>query len=132
MSRTAAKDPEVNIVEALGQVAKEKNIGMDVVLSTLRSSLVQAARKYTGIQKNIEVDVERERGSIRAFLRVEVVDDLPDLPDGISAEDAMVFDEKYMLLDEAREYRPTIQVGETLEPGFDVDCKTQGACRGCS
>ncbi|HNY30479.1 MAG TPA: transcription termination factor NusA [Fibrobacteria bacterium] len=115
MSRTAAKDPEVNIVEALGQVAKEKNIGMDVVLSTLRSSLVQAARKYTGIQKNIEVDVERERGSIRAFLRVEVVDDLPDLPDGISAEDAMVFDEKYMLLDEAREYRPTIQVGETLE-----------------
>ncbi|MBK9576108.1 MAG: transcription termination factor NusA [Fibrobacterota bacterium] len=115
MSRTAVKDPEVNIVEALGQVAKEKNIGMDVVLTTLRSSLVQAARKYTGIQKNIEVDVERERGSIRAFLRVEVVEDLPDLPEGISAEDALVFDEKYMLVEQAREYRPTIQPGETLE-----------------
>lgn len=115
MSRTAVKDPEVNIVEALGQVAKEKNIGMDVVLTTLRSSLVQAARKYTGIQKNIEVDVERERGSIRAFLRVEVVEDLPDLPEGISAEDALVFDEKYMLVEQAREYRPNIQPGETLE-----------------
>lgn len=115
MSRTAVKDPEVNIVEALGQVAKEKNIGMDVVLATLRSSLVQAARKYTSIQKNIEVDVERERGSIRAFLRVEVVEDLPDLPEGISAEDAVVFDEKYMLVEQAREYRPGIQAGETLE-----------------
>ncbi|MBK8802998.1 MAG: transcription termination factor NusA [Fibrobacteres bacterium] len=115
MSRTAVKDPEVNIVEALGQVAKEKNIGMDVVLTTLRSSLVQAARKYTGIQKNIEVDVERDRGSIRAFLRVEVVEDLPDLPDGINAEDALVFDEKYMLVEQAREYRPSIQPGETLE-----------------
>lgn len=115
MSRTAVKDPEVNIVEALGQVAKEKNIGMDVVLTTLRSSLVQAARKYTGIQKNIEVDVERERGSIRAFLRVEVVEDLPDLPEGINAEDALVFDEKYMLVEQAREYRPSIQPGETLE-----------------
>lgn len=115
MSRTAVKDPEVNIVEALGQVAKEKNIGMDVVLTTLRSSLVQAARKYTGIQKNIEVDVERDRGSIRAFLRVEVVEDLPDLPDGINAEDAQVFDEKYMLVEQAREYRPSIQPGETLE-----------------
>jgi len=115
MSRTAVKDPEVNIVEALGQVAKEKNIGMDVVLQTLRNSLIQAARKYTSIQKNVEVDVDRERGSIRAFLRVEVVEDLPDLPEGISAEDAQTFDEKYMLLEQAREYRPNITVGETLE-----------------
>jgi transcription termination/antitermination protein NusA len=115
MSRTTVKDPEVNIVEALGQVAKEKNIGMDVVLQTLRNSLVQAARKYTGIQKSVEVDIDRERGSIRAFLRVEVVEDLPDLPEGISAEDAQTFDEKYMLLEQAREYRPNITVGETLE-----------------
>ena len=111
MSRTAVKDPEVNIVEALGQVAKEKNIGMDVVLQTLRNSLVQAARKYTGIQKNVEVDVDRERGSIRAFLRVEVVEDLPDLPEGISAEEAQTFDEKYILVEQAREYRPNITVG---------------------
>ncbi len=115
MSRATVKDPEVNIVEALGQVAKEKNIGMDVVLLTLRNSLVQAARKYTGIQKNVEVDIDRERGSIRAFLRVEVVEDLPDLPEGISAEDAQIFDEKYMLVEQAREYRPNIQVGEVLE-----------------
>ena len=115
MAKTTVKDPEINIVEALGQVAKEKNIGMDVVLQTLRNSLVQAARKYTGILKNVEVDIDRERGSIRAFLRVEVVEDLPDLPEGTNAEDALVFDEKYMLLEQAREYRPNIQVGETLE-----------------
>jgi N utilization substance protein A len=115
MPRAATKDPEVNIVEALGQVAKEKNIGMDVVLLTLRTSLVQAARKYTGIQKNIEVDIDREKGSIRAFLRVEVVEDLPDLPDDVTAEDALVLDEKYMLLEQARDFRPGIQLGETLE-----------------
>jgi N utilization substance protein A len=115
MPRAATKDPEVNIVEALGQVAKEKNIGMDVVLQTLRTSLVQAARKYTGIQKNIEVDIDRDKGSIRAFLRVEVVDDLPDLPPDVSPEDALVLDEKYMLEEQAREFRPGIQIGETLE-----------------
>jgi len=120
MSRTSTKDPEVNIVEALGQVAKEKNIGMDVVLQTLRSSLVQAARKYTGIQKNIEVDIERERGTIRCFLRVEVVEDLPDLPDDVTAEDALVLDEKYMLVEQAREYRPNIMAGENLEHEIPV------------
>lgn len=120
MSRTSTKDPEVNIVEALGQVAKEKNIGMDVVLQTLRTSLVQAARKYTGIQKNIEVDIERERGSIRCFLRVDVVEDLPDLPDDCTAEDAMLLDEKYMLVEQAREYRPNIVAGEKLEHEIPV------------
>jgi len=120
MSRASTKDPEVNIVEALGQVAKEKNIGMDVVLLTLRTSLVQAARKYTGIQKNIEVDIERERGSIRCFLRVDVVDDLPDLPDDCTAEDAMLLDEKYMLVEQAREYRPNIVAGEKLEHEIPV------------
>lgn len=120
MPRASAKDPEVNIVEALGQVAKEKNIGMDVVLQTLRTSLVQAARKYTGIQKNIEVDIERERGSIRCFLRVDVVDDLPDLPEGCTAEDALVLDEKYMLVEQAREYRPNIMAGEKLEHEIPV------------
>jgi len=106
---------EINIVEALGQIAKEKNLGADMVLQTLRSSLVGAARKYLGVQKNVEADIDQAKGSIRCVLRVEVVDDLPDYPDDLTPEDQLIFDEKYMLVNEAKQYQPSIRIGDKLE-----------------
>jgi N utilization substance protein A len=106
---------EFNIVEALGQVAKEKNLGGELVLSTLRASLVGAARKYLGVQKNVEADIDQTKGLIRCFLRVEVVDDLPDYPDDLTPEDQLLFDEKYMLVNEAKQYQQSIRIGDKLE-----------------
>lgn len=108
-------NPEINIVEALSQVAKEKNIGMDIVLATLSSSLVSAAKKYLGLQKNIEVDIDREHGSIRCFLRVEVVDDLPEVPEDFTPEQVLLHDEKFMLLQEAKQFKPDARIGDQLE-----------------
>ncbi len=107
---------EENIIESLGQIAKEKNLGADLVLDTLRTSLITAARKYENLEKNIEVDIDQEHGIIRCFLRVEVVDDFPDYPEGMTDEAEMTaFDEKYMLLSDAQKYQSDIQVGDTLE-----------------
>jgi len=106
---------EVNIVEAMGQIAKEKNLGADLVLETLRVSLVGAARKYLNVQKNVEADIDQAHGIIRCFMRVDVVDDLPDYPEGLSEEDQLLFDEKYMLERDAQQYRPDIRVGQKLE-----------------
>lgn len=111
---------EFNIVEALGQVAKEKNLGGELVLSTLRTSLVGAARKYLGVQKNVEADIDQTKGLIRCFLRVEVVDDLPDYPDDLSPEDQLLFDEKYMLIHEAKQYQQSIRIGDTLEVDIPI------------
>jgi len=44
-----------------------------------------------------------------------VVDDLPDYPEGLSEEDQLLFDEKYMLERDAQQYRPDIRVGQKLE-----------------
>ena len=47
-------DAEFNIIEALGQIAREKNVDRDMVIQTLADALVSAARKRYGNVDNFE------------------------------------------------------------------------------
>ena len=47
---------EYNVIEALNQIAAEKNMEIDYVIDTLKSSLVTAAKKKYGDGDNITVD----------------------------------------------------------------------------
>ncbi len=110
-----------DILESLSLIAKSKNLNNDVVVSTLKQALVNAARKYLNLQKNIEADIDPESGDIRVFLRVTVVEDYPDVPPEMTAEEVSAFDEKYMLLDEAREYNAEAEAGDYLEMEIPVE-----------
>ena len=45
------------IFESLNLIAKSKNLGPEVVVSTLQQSLINAAKKYLNISKNIEAEI---------------------------------------------------------------------------
>lgn len=110
-----------DIIEGLTAVAKTKNLGKEVVLETLKESLIMAANKYLGIQKNIEVEFDAENEMIRVYLRVTVAEDYPDVPNDIDPDELRKIDEKYMLVPEAQEYNADATPGDYLEMEIPIE-----------
>jgi N utilization substance protein A len=111
----------MDVVANLKELAKEKKLNPEVVLDSLKEALIMAARKYTGIQKRFEVEIDEESESIRVYLNVEVVEDFPDPPEGATADEVARMDEHYMLLDEAEDYNEDAQVGDQLTLEVDIE-----------
>src|SRR5687768_9984763 len=109
------------IFESLNLIAKSKNLGPDVVVNTLQQSLINAAKKYLNIAKNIEAEIDQESGEIHVFLRVTVVDDYPDVDPAVTPEEVAAYDEKYMLVGEAQEYNPEASAGDYLEMEIPIE-----------
>jgi len=112
---------ENNLLENLNLIAKTKNLDSSVVLDTLKQALVNAARKYLDLQKNIEADIDPETGEIGVFLRVTVVEDYPDVDPELTADEVASVDEGYMLIDEAREYNEEAAAGDYLEMEIPIE-----------
>jgi N utilization substance protein A len=94
---------DANISEIFTQIAREKNIGMNVVMDTLKESLVSAAKRYIGLEKNIEVKIDKDSGNISVALKVKVVE-----------EENEENEENEILLADATEFDPDVKVGDDL------------------
>ncbi|MCL1966986.1 MAG: transcription termination/antitermination protein NusA, partial [Fibromonadales bacterium] len=103
------------IKEALELLAKEKNVAIEEVFAAFKESLIQAARRYTKLHKNIEVDVDPATEELKVVLRVEVVDDFPDYDPNLTAAEVEKLDEHYMLEEQAKEYHKEAEAGYMLE-----------------
>lgn len=63
------------VLEALRQIAQEKNVNRDLVLETLEIGLISAAKKRFNTGDNVEVTVDSESGTITVFAEKDVVAD---------------------------------------------------------
>ena len=117
--KNAKKASEIK--DALEHLAKEKNVAIEEVFSAFKESLIQAARRYTKLHKNIEVDVDPDTEEIKVVLRVEVVDDFPDYDDNLSSAEVEKLDENYMLEEQAKEYHAEAEAGYMLEVELPFD-----------
>ncbi len=70
----------VELIEALGQIAREKSVDRQVLIETLTAGLVSAAKKKLGATADVHVDFDEESGTIRMYANLVVVDDF-DLND---------------------------------------------------
>src|SRR6185369_11497759 len=86
------------IFESLNLIAKSKNLGPEVVVSTLQQSLINAAKKYLNLAKNIEAEIDKDTGEIHVYLRVNVVDDYPDVHAQVDVDFAGVLVEIHVYL----------------------------------
>jgi N utilization substance protein A len=109
------------IFESLNLIAKSKNLGPEVVISTLQQSLINAAKKYLNLAKNIEAEIDKDSGEIHVYLRVNVVEDYPDVDPALTPEEVAAFDERYMLVAEAREYNEDAAAGDYLEMEIPIE-----------
>jgi len=90
------------VVEALGQIARERNVDKQLVIETLEAGLLSAAKRRFGTADHIQVAIDEEGGEIRLSATRSVVE-------GEAASHVEVS------LKEAQAFNPEAQVGEQVE-----------------
>lgn len=102
---------EFDVIEALNQIAAEKNMDIDYVIDTLKSSLVTAARKKYGDGDNIHVEIDRRNGEINMHAIKKVVESVDNPYTEISLLDAWKIDETAEVGDEVEIFIPFEEFG---------------------
>ncbi|MDA0748693.1 MAG: transcription termination factor NusA, partial [bacterium] len=84
------------VLEALGQIAQEKNVNRDLVIETLEVGLISAAKKRFGTADNVDVSIDNATGKIEMYVTKTVVPDdeveEPGLQIGLTAAQEIVPD----------------------------------------
>jgi len=88
------------ILEALNQITRNKNIDMDFVVQTLEASLLLAAKKKFDYTDNIKVEVDLKAGDIRMYFIKKVVKKVSDPKTEISLSEAKAIDKEAEVEDE--------------------------------
>ena len=63
------------VLEALRQIAQEKNVNRDLVIETLEMGLISAAKRRFGTGDNVEVNIDHDSGEIAVEAVWEIVAD---------------------------------------------------------
>jgi N utilization substance protein A len=71
-------DANRELIEALNQIEKEKDISKDILLEALENSLVAACKNNYGRADNIKVNIDRITGEVNVFAMKEVVEEVTD------------------------------------------------------
>ena len=87
----------LNIMEALGQIAREKNVDPEMVIETLSDALVSAARKRYGNADNFEVQIDPDSGHMTVLARKTVVEEVNEPELEIDVDAAQVIDNQAQL-----------------------------------
>ena len=108
-------------IKALNHITEEKGISKDIVFDAMELALATAYKKNFQSKTNVKEKIDRETGDIRVFSYYVVVDDYDDGTETTDEEGNIVRIppeinvDAQILLDEAREMDPTIQIGDTIE-----------------
>ena len=96
------------VIEALGQIIREKNIEKDLVWETLKMGLVAAAKKRFGVGDRIDVTIDEQSGKMEMTAYQDVVEEVED-------------PENEITLDEARKIDPDVNIGDELKQSLPFD-----------
>lgn len=66
------------LIEALNQIEKEKDISKEILLEALENSLLAACKNNFGRADNIKVNIDRETGKVNVYSMKEVVEEVTD------------------------------------------------------
>lgn len=92
----------VEFIEALSQIEKEKGIDKEIIFEAIETSLVSACKKNFGTSQNIKVVINRETGDVSCYAQKTVVEEVTDKMLEISLEDA-------------KEINPFFTVGDVID-----------------
>ncbi len=85
-------DANRELIDALNQIEKEKDISKDILLEALENSLVAACKNNFGRADNIKVNINRETGAVNVYAMKEVVEEVTDPVTQISLAQAKMKD----------------------------------------
>lgn len=85
-------DANKELIEALNQIEREKDISKDILLEALENSLVAACKNNFGRADNIKVNIDRVTGEVGVYAMKEVVENVTDPVTQISQAQAKMKD----------------------------------------
>ncbi|HWT27441.1 MAG TPA: transcription termination/antitermination protein NusA, partial [Mobilitalea sp.] len=85
-------DANKELIEALNQIEKEKDISKDILLEALENSLVAACKNNFGRADNIKVNIDRNTGEVGVYAMKEVVESVTDPVTQVSLAQAKMKD----------------------------------------
>jgi transcription termination/antitermination protein NusA len=91
-----------DILEAFGQIAKEKNLELEYVLQTVEAALVSAVKKKYNVEDNVRVEIDKTEGEIKVFLTKKVVENVTNAG-------------QEMTVEEASEFYEDVEIGQILD-----------------
>jgi N utilization substance protein A len=101
------------ILDALGQLTRERAINRDELLEMVKAGLLAGVRRKFGPEANADIVVDPSNGAIRIFLVKEVVEQVENPAAQISVDDARNLDLEGM---------EEVNVGDTVSsPEWEVD-----------
>ena len=114
-------DNGLEFLKALNLVTEEKGISKDLIIEAMKQALMTAYKKNYDSRTNVRVDFDELTGKFKEISYYVVVDDYIDSTyetdeEGNEVEiPPEINPDAQMLLEEAREIDPEIQVGDTIE-----------------
>ena len=81
-------DANKELLEALNQIEKEKDISKEIILEAIENSLLAACKNQYGKSDNIKVTIDRKTGAFSVYAEKEVVEEVSDEAMQISLAEA--------------------------------------------
>ncbi|SHJ44350.1 transcription termination factor NusA [Tepidibacter formicigenes] len=101
----------VEFIEALDQLEKEKGVSKEILIDTIEAALVSAYKRNFGSSQNVRTEIDRENGDVKVYTQKKVVDEVEN-------------DFLEISLEEAREFNPNYEIEDIVE--FEVTPKNFG------
>lgn len=76
------------LIDALNQIEREKDISKDILLEAMENSLVAACKNHFGKADNIKVSINRDNGAVNVYAEREIVETVEDPVIQISVAEA--------------------------------------------
>jgi transcription termination/antitermination protein NusA len=76
MKAVAESSKRYDIIEAISQIAREKNVSRDLVAETIEAGLLSAAKKRFGSSDHVKVNINSTTGEIKMEAEWNVVDEI--------------------------------------------------------
>ncbi len=83
-------DSNKELIQALNQIEKEKDISKEILLEALENSLVAACKNHFGKADNIRVNIDRVTGAVSVFAERKIVDEVTDPATEISVAEGIL------------------------------------------
>lgn len=75
------------LIDALNQIEREKDISKDVLIEAMENSLVAACKNHYGTADNIKVNIDRKTGAVSVFSERKIVEEVENPVLQISMEE---------------------------------------------
>lgn len=99
LSRREVTILNVEFLEALEDIARERGIDKEVLFEAIESALISAYKRNFGSLQNVRVEINRNTGNIKVVALKDVVEKVEDPRLQISLEEARAVDPSYQLGD---------------------------------